>query len=63
MKEHLEELLSQSLLHLQRDGVLPGDTEERKRQVGKADEEEQELDRVLSGGEDPEDPQGNSSAS
>ena len=27
MKEHLEELLSQSLLHLQRDGVLPGDTE------------------------------------
>ena len=25
MKEHLEELLSQSLLHLQRDGVLPGD--------------------------------------
>ena len=27
MKEHLEELLSQSLLHLQRDGVLPGDAE------------------------------------
>ena len=25
MKEHLEELLSQSLLHLQRDGVLPAD--------------------------------------
>ena len=27
MKEHLEELLSQSLLHLQREGVLPGDAE------------------------------------
>lgn len=27
VKEHLEELLSQSLLHLQRDGVLPGDTD------------------------------------
>ena len=25
MKEHLEELLAQSLLHLQRDGVLPSD--------------------------------------
>ena len=27
MKEHLEELLTQSLLHLQREGVLPGDAE------------------------------------
>jgi hypothetical protein len=27
VKEHLEELLAQSLLHLQRDGVLPADTE------------------------------------
>ena len=27
MKEHLEELLAQSLLHLQRDGVLPSDAE------------------------------------
>ena len=27
MKEHLEELLAQSLLHLQREGVLPADTE------------------------------------
>jgi arginyl-tRNA synthetase len=27
VKEHLEELLSQSLLHLQREGVLPGDAE------------------------------------
>ena len=29
MKEHLEELLAQSLLHLQRDGVLPDDAEPR----------------------------------
>ena len=27
MKEHLQELLAQSLLHLQRDGVLPADTD------------------------------------
>ena len=27
MKEHLEELLAQSLLHLQRDGVLPATAE------------------------------------
>ena len=27
MKEHLEELLAQSLLHLQRDGVLPSDSD------------------------------------
>lgn len=29
MKEHLEELLSQSLLHLQRDGLIPADAEFR----------------------------------
>ena len=27
MKEHIEELLAQSLLHLQRDGIVPADSE------------------------------------
>ena len=35
MKEHLEELLAQSLLHLQRDGVLP-DGDEPQAQLERA---------------------------